>query len=72
MVAAMIAVLRSAIQAAPQVISRESGLDALLDAHAVGRERHRVSVMADQRVDVILGRRDAVRFGNCVHQPSIG
>jgi F420H(2)-dependent quinone reductase len=57
------AVLQSPIEAAPQVVSGESGLDALLDANAVGRERHRIPVMADQRVDVGLGRRDAFGIG---------
>ena len=66
------AVLRTPIQAAPQVISREAGLEAHLDAGAVGRERDGVGVMADQGVDVCLGRGDAVRIGNCVHRPSIG
>jgi hypothetical protein len=28
--------------------------------------------MARERVDIGVGRRDAVGFGSCVHQPSIG
>src|SRR5277367_4807867 len=37
--------LRAAIQAAPQVISGESGLDAHLDPNAVRRERDLVTVV---------------------------
>ena len=54
-------VLRPAIQAAAQVISRESGLEPNLDAGAAGRERNLVGVMTDQRVDVGLRRRDPFR-----------
>jgi hypothetical protein len=28
--------------------------------------------VAGERVDIGIGRRDAVGFGNCVHLPSIG
>jgi hypothetical protein len=55
-------VLRSAIQAAVQVISRESGLEADLDARAARCERNLVSVMTDQRIDVRLRGRDAFGF----------
>src|ERR1700722_18703665 len=44
--------LRAAIQAAPQVISREPGLDAHLDPNAVRRERDLIAVMTRQRVDI--------------------
>ncbi len=49
-------VLGSTTKTAPQVICGEAGLEAHLDAGAVGGERYRVAVMADQRVDI--GRRD--------------
>jgi hypothetical protein len=65
-------VLRTAIQTAPQVVSGKPGLDALLDANAVRRERHRITVVAGKRVDVGLGRRDAVCLGDGIHQVSIG
>jgi len=66
------AVLRTAIQAAPQMISGEAGLDALFDADAIRREGHGIACVAGERVDIGIGRRDAVGFGNCVHPPSIG
>jgi hypothetical protein len=39
------AILRAAIQAAPQVIPREPRLNALLDADAVRREWHRLGIV---------------------------
>ena len=56
--------LRSTIQTAPQVISGKAGLDALLDPNAVRRERDRVAVVADQCVDIRLGRGDAIVVGS--------
>ena len=56
------AVLRSTIKAAPQVISGEAGLDALLDADAIRREGHGIAVVAGERIDIGIGRRDAVGF----------
>src|SRR3984957_13728722 len=52
--------LRAAIQTAPQVFPGKPGLDAHLDSDAVRRERDLVTVVAGQRVDVGLRRRDAV------------
>src|SRR4051812_23038162 len=59
-------VLRPAIQAAAQVISRKSSLESHLDAGAAGRERNLVRVMTDQGIDVGLRGRDAfgVRSGH--------
>ena len=57
-------VLRAAIEAAAQVISRESRLQADLDAGAVRRERHVVGPVAGQRVDVGLCGRDALGLGD--------
>jgi hypothetical protein len=54
-------ILRPAIQAAAQMISRESGLEANLYAGAAGRERNLVGIVTDQCVDVRLGRRDPFR-----------
>ena len=54
-------ILRSAIQAAAQVISREAGLEADLDAGAVRGEREPRRLVVDQRVDVGLRGRDAAR-----------
>jgi len=66
------AILQAAIQAAPQVIPREPRLNTLLDADAVRRERHRLGIVGGKRIDVSIGRRDAVGVGNCVHSLSIG
>src|ERR1700722_15959819 len=57
--------LQATIQAAPQVVSGKPGLDAHLDPDAAGRERDLVTVVAGQRVDVGLRRRDAVLVGHC-------
>ncbi len=57
------AVLRTAVQAAPQVISRETRLDPELDASAVRGERHCARIVAHQRVDVGLGGRDPLGLG---------
>jgi hypothetical protein len=66
------AVLRTAIQAAPQVISGESGLEAVFDADAVACERHHVGIVADEGVEIGLGRGDTSGVGNGVHRLSIG
>src|SRR5271169_2518302 len=44
--------LRSAIEAAPQVVSGKSGLDAHLDPDAVGCEGDLIAVVVRERVDV--------------------
>lgn len=51
-------VLGSATKTASQVICGEAGLEAHLDAGAVGGEGHRVAVMAHQRVNIGLRGRD--------------
>ena len=66
------AILRSTIQAAAQVISGEAGLEANFDTDAIVSERDSVGVVTDQRIDVGLGRGNALGVGNCVHQPRIG
>src|ERR1700720_3425099 len=52
-------VLRSAIQAAAQMIFRGSGLEADLYAGAPGRKRHLVGIVTDQRINVGLRGRDS-------------
>jgi hypothetical protein len=44
----------------------------LFDADAVRREGHGIAVVTGERIDIGIGRRDAVGFGNGVHPPSIG
>ena len=45
------------------MVARESGLEAELDAYAGRCERHVVRIVVDQRVDVRLGGRDPLGFG---------
>jgi hypothetical protein len=42
--------------------------DNLLDPNTIGRERDRIAIVADQCVDVGLGRGDAVVVGNAHHR----
>src|SRR6185312_9462115 len=57
------AILGSAIQAAPQVIPREAGLDADLRTSAVRCECDIVGAVGGQRVDVSLREGDALGLG---------
>lgn len=65
------AVLRSPIQAPPQMISRKASLQTLLDTDASGREGNGISFVAHQSTDIRFSRGNPGLVGYCSHPLSI-